>query len=775
MDDVQKYKINLRLPLVSFIASDTTQWGEIIGNITNQTDLIDFVSNGITNIVSNYLDNVNIQIDNITNEISTINSSIIDINNIINNNTDDINNLTLDVTDLALRITNAESNISTLTTNLSNVISDLTSLSNTVNNLSTDLTTTISRCDTLEDAVSDINDEITTINSSISTINIHLTGIQNSISTISTTITNIQSDITLLTNRVSTNETDISTIKTKLNTIETGAQVNVQSDWNETNNTNDAFIKNKPLRFATSWGMIDGNITNQTDLNNALNSLITDISNLSSTVSTNLSNLGFYVVKDISEDNTYINTTRLIKTLRNTSTGVDANYNIDLTLASATKSGIMPKESFIQIQANSDAIALLQNVGRRYPTSDELPDTLTQLEVLDIYQQISGNVNPNDGDTLVSLHINTKNFEWTYFVSLNVWEFKGVTSVRLATNSTAGIVQGENTNGKIFVENDGTMSLVGYDDLNTDISNLQSNLSITNTNLSTTNTNLTNLTSRVSTNETNIGTINTNITNINTRLNGLDSKTDTTNTNVSNLTTRVGTNETSISTINTKLNTIESGAQVNVQSDWDEVSNTSDAYILNKPDFDGLESRVSTNETNISSLDTKTDNTNTNLTNLTSRVSTNETDIANLVTKTDTTNTNLGITNTNLGTANSNISALTTRVSTNETNINNIQSSLSGGATLSNGLYKITTNSQGRITSGTAVAKSDITALGIPSQDTITSVSQSGVGNAVTDISGSNGNVVSVKGLTFVTDDRIQLVASLPVSPIANVLYLIPE
>lgn len=34
--------------------------------------------------------------------------------------------------------------------------------------------------------------------------------------------------------------------ETKLATIETGAEVNVQPNWNETNNTNDAFIKNKP-------------------------------------------------------------------------------------------------------------------------------------------------------------------------------------------------------------------------------------------------------------------------------------------------------------------------------------------------------------------------------------------------------------------------------------------------------------------------------------------------------------------------------------------------
>lgn len=40
------------------------------------------------------------------------------------------------------------------------------------------------------------------------------------------------------------------------------------------------------------------------------------------------------------------------------------------------------------------------------------------------------------------------------------------------------------------------------------------------------------------------------------------------------------------------------------------------------------------------------------------------------------------------------------------------------GSAYANGLYKITTNAQGHITSATAVAKSDITALGIPAQDT---------------------------------------------------------
>lgn len=41
------------------------------------------------------------------------------------------------------------------------------------------------------------------------------------------------------------------------------------------------------------------------------------------------------------------------------------------------------------------------------------------------------------------------------------------------------------------------------------------------------------------------------------------------------------------------------------------------------------------------------------------------------------------------------------------------------GSAFSNGLYKITTNAQGHVTAATAVAKSDITGLGIPAQDTV--------------------------------------------------------
>lgn len=67
------------------------------------------------------------------------------------------------------------------------------------------------------------------------------------------------------------------------------------------------------------------------------------------------------------------------------------------------------------------------------------------------------------------------------------------------------------------------------------------------------------------------------------------------------------------------------------------------------------------------------------------------------------------------------------------------------GKAFASGLYKITTNAEGHVTAATAVAKSDITALGIPGQDTDThhvSGTVVGASNAAkTNAAATNGNV----------------------------------
>lgn len=66
------------------------------------------------------------------------------------------------------------------------------------------------------------------------------------------------------------------------------------------------------------------------------------------------------------------------------------------------------------------------------------------------------------------------------------------------------------------------------------------------------------------------------------------------------------------------------------------------------------------------------------------------------------------------------------------------------GSKFASGLYKITTNDQGHVTAATAVAKSDITALGIPGQDTNThwvSGTKVGASNTAQSNAAANGTV----------------------------------
>lgn len=67
------------------------------------------------------------------------------------------------------------------------------------------------------------------------------------------------------------------------------------------------------------------------------------------------------------------------------------------------------------------------------------------------------------------------------------------------------------------------------------------------------------------------------------------------------------------------------------------------------------------------------------------------------------------------------------------------------------GLYKVAATSEGHVADLVSVTKSDITNLGIPAEDHITTTTTSGSGNAVTAISANNQGALTItKGATFV-------------------------
>jgi hypothetical protein len=129
--------------------------------------------------------------------------------------------------------------------------------------------------------ISTIINDISTINTNITTIQGDISTIEGDIVTIQTDISGIQADLSNKVDKVAgkglSTEDYTTAEKTKLASVEPGAQVNVQSDWNQTNPTADDYIKNKPSSLTTTWGTISGTLSNQTDLQAALNDKVDKI------------------------------------------------------------------------------------------------------------------------------------------------------------------------------------------------------------------------------------------------------------------------------------------------------------------------------------------------------------------------------------------------------------------------------------------------------------------------------------------------------------------
>jgi len=283
------------------------------------------------------------------------------------------------------------------------------------------------------------------------------------------------------------------------------------------------------------WGLISGNIDDQFDLKLKLDNLNTRIDN----IQTGTANMGNQFVKDIVEDNTVSGTTRLIKTLKNPQTGSETNINIDLGLASSTNSGIMPSSAFNQIETNKLNISTLQGVGRTYPTTDPLPETLSPTQLNAIFSTVSGGGTPNEHDILISYNSNTLHYEWIYYTAVGGWYFRGVTSVNLATNSVAGIVVGDVATGNVSMNLNGTMTANGLSNAITDVTNLGNRITtvegdVSNivTDISNVKNNITTINGNISSINGSISTINGKIVNVESDLINLDNKV---NTNLSNL------------------------------------------------------------------------------------------------------------------------------------------------------------------------------------------------------------------------------------------------
>lgn len=141
----------------------------------------------------------------------------------------------------------------------------------------------------------------------------------------------------------------------------------------------------------------------------------------------------------------------------------NSTMSTTIPIASSTTNGLITKESYKQIQTNTQDIEDLKNqggryIGRSFATKAELNAfTITDsIKVGDFTFIVDDET--HDGATTKYFCVEkngTKSFEFAYVIEYD--------PIGIATDTDLGLVLSDNTNGKILVESDGTMSLVGYD------------------------------------------------------------------------------------------------------------------------------------------------------------------------------------------------------------------------------------------------------------------------------------------------------------------------
>lgn len=169
-----------------------------------------------------------------------------------------------------------------------------------------------------------------------------------------------------------------------------------------------------------------------------------------------------------------------------------------LPVVSREQAGIMSASVYAAMEDvianNTSRISVLEQSALTYDISGLVSADPTNAEISAAFQQKYPNIPIQPGIRVADY--NNAHF-WQY--GNNMWILLTQINIQTATNESLGIVKGSNTDGKVFVETDGSMSLKGYDTLvskdathDSKISTLESGLGDANARIDATNTNVAN-------------------------------------------------------------------------------------------------------------------------------------------------------------------------------------------------------------------------------------------------------------------------------------------
>lgn len=186
-------------------------------------------------------------------------------------------------------------------------------------------------------------------------------------------------------------------------------------------------------------------------------------------IDTLLSSIGINedVIKDIEVihegDNVQLNNTYI-----NLDTKEETTKLKSFQLASDKNAGLMSTSDYNTLKGLESRVGNLEGKTTRLlytlntePTAEDINNFVIELGYIQPYEGISVVIDE-------SYHI------WHYYENESIWKDDGQDTVSNFTNTTAGIILGSESDGKIYAESDGTGSVYGWNDLKTKVTNLES-------------------------------------------------------------------------------------------------------------------------------------------------------------------------------------------------------------------------------------------------------------------------------------------------------------
>ena len=266
-----------------------------------------------------------------------------------------------------------------------------------------------------------------------------------------------------------------------------------------------------------------------------------------------------------------------------------------LPIVSREQAGIMSASVYAAMEDvianNTSRISVLEQSAPTYDISGLVSANPTNAEISAAFTQKYPNVPIQAG--LRAADYDNAHF-WQY--GKGTWILLTQIDVQMATNQSLGIVKGSDTNGKVFIETDGSMSLKGYDALvskdathdskintlevglgnanaridatNTNVANNAADIVAANGNISTNTNDINGLKDRMATAEGQIATHDTKINQHTQGINGLTTDVNGLKTDVNGLKTDVNGLKTDVNGLNnSKQDKLTAGTNITITND----------------------------------------------------------------------------------------------------------------------------------------------------------------------------------------------------------------